>query len=419
MGQTVASICRDIEANKIPHLSLELPDYTDDDAFKIAETLKKSPGIFTVSITRKNLTSKGIMAILEAVKGSDKFQHISIREWDIQKEESEFLSDFLAQTPNMKRVSLMGCYVGDDAIGKIMKGLENNITLEEVHLSNNEIGDAGMQAIAQWLKRPRQLTRLSLSANAFSPEAMLDLEAAIHQGGQKNLSQVNGLSGNLSDLADENRNRAYNLGATAKREAAKLKVGSLHKIYERRSAILDAMDDFAAVENVMRFISTLPTINNKKLTPELLVTRDITGYALLDNPKIWPDFEEACQQLAEKSMPLTREHLSQTNRDGMSYLEHAFRYGPTGQVVAGLNVSGIKLRAGDLVAEGKPSVILEAAIARGQVACLFAGDNWRGASKNDLQAVLDVIPEKEKNKISNIHSLKATLSRQSAAVFER
>ena len=152
------------------------------------------------------------------------------------------------------------------------------------------------------------------------------------------------------------------------------------------------------------------------MDPETLLAPDAKGDAILGKAHNWEFLDAICQELAASDKPLTLEHLLQTNRDGVTYLETALEEAPLDKVMAGLRHCGIYLRKDQLIdpETGDANKFLRAACLNKNPGALFHADNWQGANPRDVSAVLKAMPEEVQDKIPNRHQLVATL-RQAAS----
>lgn len=130
-------------------------------------------------------------------------------------------------------------------------------------------------------------------------------------------------------------------------------------------------------EVVMRFkafIATLPMTDMNQPTAYEALTAKQGDHAPIDNPTVWKTIEKT---------------------------------------VAAMNKQGMQLHADSLLNEdGTPNELLQRAINLGKAAAFFTRENWLGASKADLQAVLRTLPPKTLKSVTNHQQLLIALERQ-------
>lgn len=148
-----------------------------------------------------------------------------------------------------------------------------------------------------------------------------------------------------------------------------------------------------------RLVDALPPFPSSDETKALFTPNEngaASGFAPLDNPRLW--YDKSIEDF--KAIPLSKELLEKRTQKGSSLLNSAFFGFRPKEVVAHLNQQGLHLRSDILLtAEGKPSALLEQLIDNNAVSAVFTPDNWLGASKQELYRVHQALPESQRSKV--------------------
>lgn len=249
--------------------------------------------------------------------------------------------------------------------------------MQTIWFYDNEIGDEGMESIAEMFHHYPGLVNLTLHENPFGEIGMAALEEAIIGGGHKNLCAIQGGSEALRRHCLDNEDRAQDY-AKMIIQPANHSPDEWWEILERLPAIQEVGEFDRYREEVrdpfLKFIDGLPKVDPEKpLTLEALgKPSKENGLCPLDNPRTWQQF---------------------------------------GQIVQRLNENGIQLQAHELLEQGEPSSLFAKIIDRGCVTSLFTPENWLGASQEEIKAVLNALPKKTRERIPNRHTLLAQVGR--------
>lgn len=306
------------------------------------------------------------------------------------------------------------------ALADAMRGRDN---IHAVNLSYNDITDAGAIAIIDALEGNPNLISFMVHENRVSDKTAKALERAFCSFRHKNLAAAYPSTPTLKAFTGENGNMAHYCLNMLKEDEA-LSTADMLEINARRNAIVEVKRNRTAIRQFDAMLDALPSVpEDGELTPDSLLRPDLaTGYCPLDNPRIWPDFAGLCGRLSAQGTPLTLAHLAQDAGEGVSYFDVFLAHAPLDAFIAGLNASGIVLRADVLLdKDGKASATFQTIKAGGQPAvnALFSGDNWQGGSWREYQALNQHLPAAMSEAVPNRHQLAASLRSLQTAQISR
>lgn len=186
------------------------------------------------------------------------------------------------------------------------------------------------------------------------------------------------------------------------------------------------------------------------LTREELFARNAQGLCLLDNPRMLKRIGEVAEALEKNGTPLTLEDLQRVvpakahylmpecaeevgdnirigvepARIGevvkgpereVTYLERCMQTGALAEAVAALNKQGTYFQHNELLGGGrdkKPTPLMEKALENDQINAFFQLGNWKGGTRDGLQAVYRQVGEDSRWQIDNYQQLSGRLQSQ-------
>jgi Ran GTPase-activating protein (RanGAP) involved in mRNA processing and transport len=149
----------------------------------------RNASILDLNLHNNQITSVGVRALVddnvEAVKTLTK---LCLAFNYVKSEGANILADALRRNvmPDLTRLDLMYCGIGDDGFVALVSALEKNTTLQIINLKQNQIGDRGLMALAESLPNIKGLQQITIGANA-SFQSTLSL---LMEGFRKNTSLV-------------------------------------------------------------------------------------------------------------------------------------------------------------------------------------------------------------------------------------
>jgi Ran GTPase-activating protein (RanGAP) involved in mRNA processing and transport len=151
-------------------LKIDLSEcYLDDDGIStLAQTLgSRNTTLQKLTLAANSITSRGVGVLLEAMEqGSRHITDLDLQRNSIRDEEASLLARYLGNnvSPNLTRLSLYACGIGDDDFIALVSALENNTSLLQLDFrDNHRLSERAFLALATSLPEIKVLQRLDLS----------------------------------------------------------------------------------------------------------------------------------------------------------------------------------------------------------------------------------------------------------------
>ncbi|KNC55750.1 leucine rich repeat containing 16 [Thecamonas trahens ATCC 50062] len=173
-GDTVQSILQALISNvSLPRLRIDISNNNLSfyGAQKIADTIRAATNVHTLNISSNALTSEGIGVIVDAVISVSSLQALSLsnnlRAGTDAEEGAGHLARLLTAPTNIRVLQICGSRGGEmgDAIQTVFKALARNRSLWHLDISDNEMGDEGMEALCKALAKNASLQTLVWDGN--------------------------------------------------------------------------------------------------------------------------------------------------------------------------------------------------------------------------------------------------------------
>lgn len=364
-------------------------DFGPAEMERLAEILKTHPAITTLGIYTNKLGEEGAQHVAALLAANPRITELGIDSDAIGDVGAQALAAAIKENPDFKSLELIDCDISDDGgipLAEALAGCEDlvRVRFKEV----NQLEETAMALDETLFGKPNLIY-----CKPDGPEIFSCVEG--------NKAKIKALSSKIRDVPNLSLRDVYEISA---------RLPSIAGLGNRQN-------DIAAFEE---FLDGIPEVKlDDTLTPDDLFKRDKKGYAPLDNPKILNQLGEICDQLAKNGTPLTLERLDKEAKNGTYYLDILVKFAPLPKLVAGLNAGGQRIGAKELVEEEQPTFLLKGFLKRRGAAALFREENWQGGSKEELKAVLRVLPKEAREKIPNLHGLQADLSRNSGQERQR
>lgn len=149
------------------------------------------------------------------------------------------------------------------------------------------------------------------------------------------------------------------------------------------------------------------------IEPEQNKAQDEKAYSghssLLNNPKIWEEFDWLVKEMAKKGRSFSKVDLLEADQRGRCFLEAGIKAGQLAGIIQTLALTGEALTPEDLLDDkGRPNSLLQAIIKDEKVAELFCEQNWHSQSRQACRKVYDALPEEARAQVKNLHAIFAT-----------
>ena len=163
-------------------------NYIRDEGCKIlGDFLQSNPQISQLELKGNNITSKGLIYILDSLKQNFKLKTLNL-EWNslgLDPSGLEALSNFLSQNTSLNHLDLRNNRITtNDAnlIGNLIKVSKSLISLD---LRWNELGNIGAKTILTSMRENNIIQALELTGNNISEDLLRDLQGLLDRNRQK------------------------------------------------------------------------------------------------------------------------------------------------------------------------------------------------------------------------------------------
>lgn len=362
----VDEMIRHIREDNRDEMHLVVSDISDDDARRIGAALRNNTQLKTLNLVNKGISDEGAIVLAAG----------------------------LLEHPTIQNLSFHANRIGNKGIRAIATVLRHNPHITSLSVGGNDFDDTGVDSLAEGLRRNQTLQLFMCGSSKISKAGLDTLEQAFLESRNKNLTSV-GMTGTTYAQLKHMiaKNKAISDGLVAKIHRMPLKEWTADDLREMN----DRMPSLVANGGIIRdkyeaVIKALPGWPQPSAQmPETLFWPDESGFAPLDNPRLFADEEAARKALEE--LPLTPQSAGWQTEKGARLFE-AFAYRMDGKAfVRHLNERGIQLGAEDLLThDGKPNTLFTLLLDRHQESALFSRANWLGKSTAELGAVYEALP---------------------------
>jgi Leucine-rich repeat (LRR) protein len=153
----------------------------DDGVSTLAQTLGSRNTTLHLILCWNAITSTGMGVLFEAMERSPHITDLDLQGNPVRNEGASLLARFLGENslPNLTRLSLHNCDIGDDGFLALVSALEQNTSLLHLELRNIGFSERDFLALAESLPEIKVLQRLDLSWCASLTSTMSFLLAGL------------------------------------------------------------------------------------------------------------------------------------------------------------------------------------------------------------------------------------------------
>jgi Ran GTPase-activating protein (RanGAP) involved in mRNA processing and transport len=137
----------------------------DTGAQALAEALKTNTALTTLELWNNRLGNASAQSLAEALKTNAALTTLHLGTNQIGEEGAQALADALKTNAALTTLHLGTNQIGEAGVQALTEALKTNTVLTSLDLSDNRLGDAGVQALTEALKTNTVLTSLDLSDN--------------------------------------------------------------------------------------------------------------------------------------------------------------------------------------------------------------------------------------------------------------
>lgn len=140
------------------------------------DVILKGTGIRDLNLSRNNVTGVGVMALVNAFETFNKFTHLDFSWNNIRSANAvRSLCSLLSENLAFKELKFAWNALEGDNVGKGIKLLLKNPSIQLIDLSNNRLCGSAVTTLSGNLEKARALRTLNLSSNPLSPDDAVDI----------------------------------------------------------------------------------------------------------------------------------------------------------------------------------------------------------------------------------------------------
>ena len=381
-----------------------------DKMHDLGKALVKAPNIRTLDLVRTPLGDEG-MKILAQYLPDTKVRVLRVNECEIGQDGITALAGVVAESTQMLAIETLenpGTNLIGEGFAATLEALIKNRSVSVWKFRNYPNGNP---------------TRI----NAEVEEGYEELEKRFAEEGSPNLIEflAPSLVGIANRQADKNKRVAdtYLSQISSGNFSAEALPLPLRKAVFERGPIMVTRAKFPVGSNqiggYIAFQKIMPVLaEGEAVTHETAFAAHAEhGLTPLDNPETWVNHPDLFSKLmAQAEDPIAQLHDTVT-ASGKDLQDYALTMIGAAEVIRQLNELGIMLHADLLLdAEGNPNELLRAALKQDAMAGIFQEENWMEGTQADLNALIRGLPDYAKDKIPNLHGLRAQIGRQQKQV---
>ena len=422
-------------------ITFENMDFSDGTALEIAKHLKALPGLENLRFENVGISDEGLDAILQAIRPAPHLKNLTLDcattrwgdEHSLGEKALPTLTSWLESDDCQLTYLDVKRNLNGPTASRIIEAVGRNRSLSGLSAQfTAEFTTQAAQEIARALPPDTNLTMINIGAYvhrddqntiiAPTPEALAEYaEAALKVMG-KNATRIAPATPAV-ETATRLNSRAtvgvINHFNSAESEHPEPDFDARVSMLVRSKMLDDSLGHyFKAQPNQQPIYEAyrdhqLAPIDVQIVTLESLVTPDEKGFAPLDRPGVWAQFDEIVAALEAKGTPLTPEFLQTPSpHDGIAFLEHGIA-GFGDRVVPFLVEHDYPVGAllfGD--DHHTPTALLERCLKQGQLPEIFQQDHTGSITHKQLHAVAGHVPDEDMDfHLPNRHTLSSAISR--------
>ena len=161
-GDAVAIVSALCDHKMLKELDLSNTNIGEEDCKQIASLLSRSQTLEKLDIGSNSLTSDNIHIIFDSIHRNSSLKHLVMDDNHMSLDHMKSLSAYLQDRGKCKleRLDLKYCNIEPETAIELSHGLSHNCSVKTLHLSTNDIGDEGANALGQTLLKKKTLTTL-------------------------------------------------------------------------------------------------------------------------------------------------------------------------------------------------------------------------------------------------------------------
>ena len=201
LGEGIIEITKNMRhINTLQQLSLCRNNISEAVAGDIADILTNNTDLQVLDLNDNNL-DRGIIKILNGMQNISMLQQLGLSNNNITKEVASNLATVLSHNNQLQILNLNGNILETAGISKIVNSLQSNLTLTELHFSDNNITENAADDIAAVLSHSSNLKVLNLNRNHLKATGVIAIIKALQMLTLRQLEMENNIA--TKEAADD------------------------------------------------------------------------------------------------------------------------------------------------------------------------------------------------------------------------
>lgn len=390
------------EANRrLETLHLRQQNITDEGVPALCEIIRNAVNLRNIDLGSNLMTADGMSRICEAIGKNSSIRVVDMARNPIGKNGGADLIAMVKAMPQLVRLDVEQTEISGETVKRLLEVAEKHPSLSRLSMSHNFTTSQEATEVSPLISRNKNLVLLNLSSTHPAIDQILN-----HAFACCTSKRLLFCTNNEPDCMRKNKKRAATLYRQCKDGVSQLTGPQLLEVESDYRAIFkDAPfgpqlregreKTRMEYDQLLASLPSLPAMD-AGFADALFTADPASGYAPLDNPRLWPDAKTALAALA--SLPEGAVSLSRKTAKGSTLAESLLAFLPAEPLVTGFNKKGVSLVDAMLDGEGQPSALFQRLIDRSEAKSLFTPENFSG-HVGDLKRCYDFLPEDEQAKI--------------------
>lgn len=318
-------------------------------------------------------------------------------------DEFEQILDIIRKHKGLKSFESRRMYFSKSQGEALAEALKTQSGLQELVMMHGRMDTAAVEPLIDFAAESGKLHRINLSGHQDSDEIARQMEARLVAPEYYSLTFAMPATNALRTQASANYKRlAKDAHLVKQGDVAVIQPRELWRIEHQWHAI-EELADGATRETLY---AQLPSLPDGKIMLDDLFTGDENGFTPLDNPLTWRKHPDLLARLIMQG-ELDETSLSRQTPKQHTILEYAVGLGDAQTAMKTLRDNGLRLGGTWLFQNDKLIEMADILVERGAWREAFSAENWHGAPRAELNAMLKALPDNLRNQIPNRHQLLA------------
>lgn len=365
---------------KISGLDLSGNRFTPTGIVKLIEALKDHPKIEMLKLDGNSLAGGGATLARLIAALPPQCTVFSAEETGLNNGDFDALTPAVAENKTLRTLQLSGQNIDGETAREFLKAaIQDNTMLEQISFKQPHIDGLPLMVEEMLLSRP------NFNLQMVTPVPSKELVELFDHNSKEYMATRSRTEVTIPQTMQKGQMPSF--------------TGPQIREMERQKEAVFIKQRLNNKPFYETFIAQLPSVpEGESGFAEALFTPDNHGYAPLDNPRLWPNAQQALQAL--ERIPLEGAFLSRLTERRSTIIDAMLDTVPASLLMDALQEKGVRLTRNDLLdGQGKPTPLYEAFIRRREGGSVFNAANWLGQPTQDLRAVHAALPAVQQSQV--------------------